>query len=163
MVLALYPGRFDPVTNGHLDIASRAAAMFDQLVIAIYELPEDRTLFTTAERVEMFARAVSSNGRIKVTQFSGLIVDFARQQKANVLVRGIRAVTGFETEFDIALMNKKMAPEIESVYLMASLEHLFLSGTRIREVSSLGYDVKGLVPDHVSEALESKFKRKTEA
>ena len=163
MVLALYPGRFDPVTNGHLDIAKRAAALFDEVVIAIYDLPDDRTLFTTKERVEMFSRAVSANGRIRVVPFSGLIVDFAREQKAGVLVRGIRAVTGFETEFDMALMNKKMAPEIESVYLMASLDHLFLSGTRIREVSSLGYDVKGLVPDHVSEALESKFKRKSEA
>jgi pantetheine-phosphate adenylyltransferase len=163
VVLALYPGRFDPVTNGHLDIARRASTLFEELIIAVYDLPEDRTLFTTAERVEMFARAVSTNGRIRVTPFSGLIVDFARKQGAGVLVRGIRAGGGFETEFDMALMNKKMAPEIESVYLMASLEHLFLSGTRIREVSSLGYDVKGLVPDHVSEALESKFKRRAEA
>lgn len=163
MVVALYPGRFDPVTNGHLDIAQRAAALFDEVVIAVYDLPEERTLFTTAERVEFFARAVSGNGCISVKPFSGLIVEFAREKKANVLVRGIRAVTGFETEFDMALMNKKMAPEIESVYMMASIEHLFLSGTRIREVSSLGYDVKGLVPDHVLEALESKFKRKTEA
>lgn len=162
MVLALYPGRFDPVTNGHLDIARRAASLFDEVIIAIHDLPSERTLFSTEERVDFFARAVSSNTCIRVTPFSGLIVDFARKREANVLVRGIRAVTGFETEFDMALMNKKMAPEVESVYLMASIEHLFLSGTRIREVSSLGYDVKGLVPDHVLEALERKFKRKTE-
>lgn len=161
MVLALYPGRFDPVTNGHLDIARRAAALFDQLIIAVYDLPAERTLFSTEQRVDFFAQAVSNNRCISVTPFRGLVVDFARKSGAAVLVRGIRAVTGFETEFDMALMNKKMAPGVESVYLMASIEHLFLSGTRIREVSSLGYDVRGLVPDQVLEALATKFERKT--
>jgi pantetheine-phosphate adenylyltransferase len=159
VVRAIYPGRFDPVTNGHLDIAMRAAQLFDEVVVAIYELPAERTLFSTEQRVSFFQRAVAKNSAVSVVPFSGLIVDFAREQKANALVRGIRAVTGFEAEFDMALMNKKMAPEVESVYLMASLEHLYLSGTRIREVSSLGYDVRGLVPDHVVEALEARFKR----
>ncbi|MEX2238704.1 MAG: pantetheine-phosphate adenylyltransferase [Dehalococcoidia bacterium] len=163
MVRAIYPGRFDPVTNGHLDIALRAASLFDEVVIAIYDLPSERTLFSTEERVAMFSGAVRDNGRISVQPFKGLIVDFARERGAGVLVRGIRAVTGFEAEFDMALMNKKMAPEIESVYLMASIDHLFLSGTRIREVSSLGYDVRGLVPDHVFEALQVKFERNVEA
>jgi pantetheine-phosphate adenylyltransferase len=163
LVLAVYPGRFDPVTNGHFDIARRAAALFDELVIAVYDLPDEITLFNTKERVDLFARAVSSNGAIKVMPFKGLIVEFAQSLRAQVLVRGIRAVTGFEAEFDMALMNKKMAPDLESVYLMASLEHLYLSGTRIREVSSLGYDVRGLVPDHVMAALEAKLKAKPEA
>ncbi|MPZ21974.1 MAG: pantetheine-phosphate adenylyltransferase [Dehalococcoidia bacterium] len=162
VVVALYPGRFDPVTKGHLDIAMRAAALFDELIIAIYDLPSDRTLFSTVERVDFFARAVKAESKIRVLPFAGLVVDFARKQEASVLVRGIRAVTGFETEFDMALMNKKMAPQIESVYLMASLDHLFLSGTRIREVSSLGYDVRGLVPDHVLQALDEKFSPPTE-
>jgi pantetheine-phosphate adenylyltransferase len=157
LLTAVYPGRFDPVTNGHVDIAQRAASLFKRVVSAIYDLPPDRSLFTTQERVAMFAAAVSRLGNIDVMPFDGLVVDFARKQRARVLVRGIRAVTDFEAELDMALMNKKMAPEIESVYLMASLEHLYVSGHRIREVSSLGYDVGELVPPHVEAALEKKF------
>ncbi len=157
MATAVYPGRFDPVTYGHLDIARRAAAMFDRVVVAVYDL--DGSLFTVEERVAMFEKAVSDLPSVTVKPFKGLVVGFARGEKANVLVRGIRAVTDFETEFDMALMNAKMAPEIESVYLMASLEHLFVSGRRIREVASLGYDVSDLVPPHVAEALGRRFGR----
>jgi pantetheine-phosphate adenylyltransferase len=118
-------------------------------------------LFTTEERVELFRTAVKHLEHVEVKSFTGLVVDFARKERASVLVRGIRAVTDFEAELDMALMNKKMAPEIESVYLMASLEHLYVSGHRIREVASLGYDVGELVPSHVIAALEGKFgKRK---
>jgi pantetheine-phosphate adenylyltransferase len=126
------------------------------LIVAVLDLPEGY-LFTTDERVGFFARAVESMPNVSVTPYSGLTVDFARRQEANVLVRGIRAVTGFEAEFDMALMNKRMAPQIESVYLMASLDHLFISGSRIREVSRLGYDVTDLVPQHVAAALDEKF------
>ncbi len=157
MVTALYPGRFDPVTNGHLDIARRAASLFDRLVVGVYDLPPDRSLFTTQERVELFRQAVADLPNVEVKPFSGLTVDFARREGARVLVRGIRAVTDFEAEFDMALMNKRMAPEVESIFLMASLEHLFVSGHRIREVASLGYDVRGLVPSHVAEALRRKL------
>jgi len=160
LIIAIYPGRFDPVTNGHLDIARRAATLFDQVIVGVYDLPPDRSLFTTEERVELFRQAVASLPNVEVKPFSGLTVDFARQEGAKVLVRGIRAVTDFEAEFDMALMNKRMAPEIESVFLMASLEHLFVSGHRIREVASLGYDVSGLVPPHVAEALKRKLKEK---
>jgi pantetheine-phosphate adenylyltransferase len=152
----VYPGRFDPVTNGHLDIARRAAELFDRLIVAVLDLRKDY-LFTTDQRVEMFTKAVEPMPNVSVTSYSGLTVDFARSQKANVLVRGIRAVTGFEAEFDMALMNKRMAPQIESVYLMASLDHLFISGSRIREVTRLGYDVSDLVPAHVAAALQEKF------
>jgi pantetheine-phosphate adenylyltransferase len=155
--VAVYPGRFDPVTYGHLDIAQRAASMFAHLVVAVYDQTE--ALFPVEERVAMFQEAVKDLPNVSVKPFSGLVVDFARQEKASVLVRGIRAVTDFETEFDMALMNKKMAPEVESVYLMASLEHLFVSGRRIREVASLGYDVSDLVPPHVAEALRRRFGR----
>jgi pantetheine-phosphate adenylyltransferase len=155
--IALYPGRFDPVTNGHVDIAQRAASLFEQVVIAIYDLPADRSLFTTGERVSMFAEAVRHLPTVDVKPFTGLVVDFARKEQAKVMVRGIRAVTDFEAELDMALMNKKMAPEIEAVYLMASLEHLYVSGHRIREVASLGYDVGELVPPHVEKALEKKL------
>jgi len=158
LAVAVYPGRFDPVTNGHLDIARRTAALFERLVVAVYDLPED-SLFTAGERVELFTQAVANLGleNVIVKPFSGLVVDFARRESANVLVRGIRALTDFEAEFDMALMNKKMAPEIESVYMMASLDHLFISGRRIREVASLGYDVSNLVPEHVGEALRRRL------
>ena len=156
MTIAVYPGRFDPVTNGHMDIVLRASKLFDRLVVAVVDVSEG-ALFTTAERVALFSKATEHCPNVSVQSFSGLTVEFARAQGAGVLVRGIRAVTGFEAEFDMALMNKRMAPEIESVYLMSSLEHLFISGSRIREVASLGYDVTNLVPAHVSEALRVKL------
>jgi len=161
LLTALYPGRFDPVTNGHVDIAQRAASLFDRVVVAVYDLPPQSSLFSTEERVAMFAQAIKHVKHVEVKPFTGLVVDFARTQGAKVLVRGIRAVTDFEAELDMALMNKKMAPEIEAVYLMASLEHLYISGTRIREVASLGYDVGELVPSHVIAALEKKFGKKS--
>lgn len=158
-MLAIYAGRFDPATNGHLDLVTRAARLFDQLIVAVYELPSDRSMFSTDERVDMMRRSVAEQGNIEVMQFSGLLTEFARAQRAEVLVRGIRAVTDFYAEFDQALMYKTMAPEIEQVYLMSSLEHLFISATRIREVYTLGYDVRALVPAPVAEALERKFAR----
>ncbi|MDP2674125.1 MAG: pantetheine-phosphate adenylyltransferase [Dehalococcoidia bacterium] len=161
MVAAVYPGRFDPVTLGHVDIAQRAATLFDRVVVAVYELPPSGCLFTTEQRVSLFAEAVRHIEHVEVKSFTGLIVDFAREEAAKALVRGIRAVTDFEAEFDMALMNSKMAPEIDSVYLMASLEHLFVSGHRIREVASMGYDVGELVPPRVAEALREKFGGKT--
>jgi pantetheine-phosphate adenylyltransferase len=159
LATALYPGRFDPVTNGHVDIAQRAASMFAEVVVAVYDLAPKDCLFSTTQRVSMFTDAVEHLPNVTVKTFDGLVVDFARKAGANVLVRGIRAVTDFEAELDMALMNKTMAPEIESVYLMASLEHLYISGHRIREVARLGYDVGDLVPTDVAAMLEKKFKR----
>ena len=157
MLTAIYPGRFDPVTNGHVDITQRAASMFSRVVVAVYDLKSAQSLFSTEERVSLFKDAVRHLDHVEVKAFTGLVVDCARKERAHVLVRGIRAVTDFEAELDMALMNKKMAPEIESIYLMASLEHLYVSGHRIREVASLGYDVGELVPSHVIAALEGKF------
>lgn len=160
MHIAVYPGRFDPVTSGHVDIAQRAASLFERVVVAVYDLEPDKCLFSTDERSEMFREAVKHLKNVEVKPFDGLVVDFARSERARVLVRGIRAVTDFEAELDMALMNKKMAPEIESVYLMASLEHLYISGHRIREVSGLGYDVGELVPPHVAAELEARNSEK---
>lgn len=154
MAVALFPGRFDPVTNGHRDIARRASKLFERVIVAPVELKH--ALFTTEERAELLRTALADLPNVEVQIFSGLTVDFARKVGAKVIVRAMRAVTDFEAEFDMALMNKKMAPEIESLYLMTSLEHLFISGTRIREVSALGYDVSDLVPPHVVEALRKK-------
>ena len=158
MTVALFPGRFDPVTNGHRDIARRAARLFDRVIMAPVHLNQN-FLFSTDERVDLVAKAMTDTPNIEVQPFSGLTVEFARRVGATVIVRAMRAVTDFEAEFDMALMNKKMAPEIESMYLMASLDHLFISGTRIREVSALGYDVSDLVPAHVSEAIMKKLGR----
>jgi pantetheine-phosphate adenylyltransferase len=158
VTLAMFPGRFDPVTNGHRDIALRAARLFDRVVVAVVDLRQNY-LFSTDERVELFREAVADIPSIEVRSFSGLTVQFAQSLGADVIVRSMRAVTDFEAEFDMALMNKKMAPEVESVYLMASLDHLFISGTRIREVSALGYDVSDLVPAHVFAALQKKYGR----
>ena len=154
---AIYPGRFDPVTNGHLDIVRRAATLFGQVTVGVYRLPETACLFDVDERVDMLKKAVGWIDAVNVKAFDGLVVDFARKEGAKILVRGIRAVTDFEAELDMALMNKKMAPELESVYLMTSLEHLYVSGHRIREVASLGSDVGELVPSHVAKALEERF------
>ncbi len=156
MAVAVFPGRFDPVTNGHVDIAARGSKLFERLVVAVVAL-EKGSLFTTDERVAMFSQAVEKYPNVSVKPYHGLTVDFAKEEHASVLVRGIRAVTGFEAEFDMALMNKRMAPEVESVYLMSSIEHLFISGSRIREVARLGYDVANLVPEHVRQALQAKF------
>jgi pantetheine-phosphate adenylyltransferase len=157
LTTAIFAGRFDPVTNGHLDIARRAAILFDDLVIAVADTKS--TLFTTEERVELFRKAISDHGHVRVMPYTGLTVDFARQQGATVLVRSMRGGTDFDYEFDMALMNRKMAEEIESVYLISRLEYLYISGTRIREVASLGYDVSELVPAHVAEALRKKLGR----
>jgi pantetheine-phosphate adenylyltransferase len=154
---ALFAGSFDPVTNGHLDIARRAAALFDRLVVAVGLRAERSALFSADERVEMFREAVKDQENVEVMAYDGLTVEFARKVGASVLIRSMRVVTDFYEEFDMALMNRKMAPEIESVYLMSQLENLFISGSRIRELASLGRDVSDLVPSHVAAALHKKL------
>jgi pantetheine-phosphate adenylyltransferase len=159
LTIALFPGFFDPVTNGHLDIARRSATLFDHVVVGVADsaITHSSTLFTTEERVQLFAEAVKGEPKIEVMPYTGLTVDFARKHGATVLIRSMRGNTDFESEFDQALMNRRMAPQIESVYLIASLEYLFISGTRIREVAALGYNVSDFVPAHVNEALRKKF------
>ena len=157
MTIALFAGRFDPVTNGHLDIARRSAVLFDSVVIGVAD--SSITLFSTEERVSLFKGATSDQPNVKVMPYKGLTVDFARRQDATVLIRSMRGSTDFESEFDMSLMNQRMAPEIESVYLIARLEYLFISGSRIREVASLGFDVSDFVPAHVAEALKKKLGR----
>ncbi len=155
MITALFAGRFDPVTNGHLDIARRAAALFESLVVGVAE--SGSTLFSTEERVELFQEAIRDQSHVSVLPYSGLTVDFARREAATVLIRSMRGTTDFEDEFDMALMNRSMAPEIESLYLISRLENLFISGTRIREVASLGSDVTSFVPAHVVTAFAKKL------
>ncbi len=158
MTTALFPGRFDPVTNGHRDVGLRAARLFEHVIVAPVELRQGY-LFSSEERTALLKKAFADIKKIEVRPFSGLTVDFAKEVGATVIVRAMRAVTDFEAEFDMALMNKKMAPGIESIYLMTSLDYLYVSGTRIREVSALGYDVSDLVPAHVFAALQKKHGR----
>ena len=158
MTVALYAGRFDPVTNGHLDIVERAARLFDQVVIGV--AASRSTIFSLEERIELFEQAVAGIGltHVRTTAISGLTVDEAKAQGAQILVRGLRA-GDFAYEFDMALMNRNMAPDIESVYLMTALEHLFVSATRIRELASFGRDVSEFVPSNVGDAILKKFKK----
>lgn len=157
MTVALYPGSFDPPTNGHIDIATRAAALFEKLVVAVYDTPSKQLLFNTKERVELLRRAVASVPNIEVVPYTGLTVEFARKIGARVIVRGLRMSSDFEREFEMALMNKKVAPDIELVCLMANLEYQFLSSSLLKEVGLLGGEISSLVPKHIAEALRKKF------
>ncbi len=159
MTTALYPGSFDPVTKGHLDIVARAAALFDKLVIGVYDTPQKRLLFTTEERVDLMKRAVAHMPNVEVKQYGGLTIDFARKVKAQTIVRGLRMSSDFEREFELAMMNKKLAPNVDLVCLMASLEYQFLSSSLLKEAASLGGNITDLVPAHVARALQKKFKK----
>ena len=157
MKKAVFGGKFDPVHTRDLDIVRRAVPRFDEIVVAVYEPPA--TIFTIDERVQMFKEAVKDLPHVQVQPFSSLIVDFARSHGAKIIVRSMRGMTDFEYEADMSLMNRRMAPEIESLFLMSTLENLFIRSSRIREVAPLGYDVSDLVPPNVAKALRQKFGR----
>lgn len=157
MVTAIYPGSFDPLTNGHLDIAVRASKLFDHVTVAVYDASPKALLFNTTERLDLFAQATGGLGNINVVPFTGLMVECARSLGAQVVVRGLRAGRDFDDEFEMALMNKRLAPDVEAVFLMTSLEWQFLSSTRVRELARLGADIGDLVPPHVVAALRAKL------
>ena len=156
MTIAIYPGTFDPITNGHLDIATRAAKLFEKLIIAVYISPEKQPIFTIEERVELVKRAIVNLPNVEVHCFKILTGDFARRVKASAMVRGLRMAADFEREFDMAMMNKRLYPDLELVCLMSSVEYQFLSSTLLKEAVSLGGDVSDLVPEHVAVALKKK-------
>jgi len=157
LTVAIYPGSFDPITNGHLDIVKRASSIFERLIIAVYDIPLKSLLFTAAERVELAQKAVVDFKNVQVTSYSGITVEYARQSKAQVLVRGLRASSDFEREFEMALMNKKLAPDIELVCFMANLRYQFLSSSLLKEIIKLGGNLDDMVPAHVSAALKKKL------
>lgn len=156
MTIAIYPGSFDPVTNGHLDIIIRAAKLFDKLIIGVYDTPDKSLLFTTEERAELVRQAVATLPNVEVRVFSGLAVNFAKKVKARTMVRGLRVSADFEREFDLAMMNKKLSPDIELVCLMSDLKYQFLSSSLLKEAARLGGSVDDLVPKHVAVALRKK-------
>jgi pantetheine-phosphate adenylyltransferase len=157
MTNAIYPGTFDPVHNGHIDIAIRAAEMFDHLTIAIYDRPLKHLLFATEERSRMIEEAVKGVSNIAVATYNQLTVEYAKAVGARVVVRGLRVISDFELEFQMALTNKKLAPEIEFVCLMTSEEYAFLSASTVKEIAMLGGCVTGMVPPNVAEAMKIKF------
>lgn len=158
MTIAIYPGSFDPITNGHLDIVTRAAKLFDKLIIGIYKNPNKHVLFTTEERVDLARQSTANLPNVEVESFSGLAVGFAKKKQAQVMVRGMRMTSDFEREFELAMMNKNLDPELELVSFMANLKYQFLSSSLLKEVASLSGNIDDLVPKHVAEALRRKSK-----
>ena len=154
---AVYPGSFDPVTLGHVDLAKRAAALFDKVIVAVYATPTKDLLFDVEERISLFSKTVESLTNVEVVRFEGLVVRFVQEVGANVIVRGLRTGSDFEYEFDMAIMNRRLAPEVDMVSFMTSQDHMFLSSSLIKEVAMLGGDITGMVPPHVAQAVYEKF------
>jgi pantetheine-phosphate adenylyltransferase len=157
MVVAVYPGTFDPLTYGHMDIIERGASLFGKLVVGIYENPSKQPLFPLKQRVELVRKAVVGLPNVHVKPFKGLTVDFIHRLGGRVMIRGLRANSDFEREFEMALMNRKLAPDIELLCLMTSSQYQFLSSSLIKEVAKLGGCLEGMVPDHVAIALSKQF------
>ena len=160
MVTAIYPGTFDPVHNGHVDVAGRASKLFDKLIIGVYDSPPKNLLFNTEERVEMFSKAVVNKKNVEVVPFSGLAVDFAIKVNAGFILRGLRAGIDFEVEFEMAHMWRNLFPNIDVVCVMSALEHQFIHSSRIKEVAQLGGNVEKLVPPGVSDLISEKLNQK---
>ncbi len=158
MVKAVFPGTFDPIHYGHIDIARRAARLFDEVVIAVYDRPLKSLLFSPEERIALVKEALRDQPRLQVMGYSGLTVDFCRQVGAQVIVRGLRVFSDFEFEFRMALANHRLAPDVEIVIFITNEEHTFLSASTVREIASLGGDVSSMVPPHVNAALREKLK-----
>jgi pantetheine-phosphate adenylyltransferase len=158
MIRAVFPGTFDPIHYGHVDIAYRAARLFDEVVVAVYDRPLKSLLFSPKERIELAKKALQDDDKFTVVGYSGLTVEFCKKIDAQVIVRGLRVFSDFEYEFRMALANHRLSPEIEVVALITHEEHTFLSGATVREIASLNGDVSSLVPPHVEVALKKRFK-----
>ncbi len=157
MKYAIYPGSFDPVTNGHLNLVRRGLRMFDRLIVAVANNSRKQPLFDIDERLELLRRCLGDDGRVEVDSFEGLLVDYAKRKKVPVVLRGLRAVSDFEYEFQMANMNRKLSPEIETIFMMTGEAHFYISSGFVREVARLGGSVKDLVPDPVLEKLAERF------
>ena len=155
--VALFPASFDPLTNGHLDIVHRSLRVFDELVVAVAKNLDKRTTFSLEERIAMLEAVVGAEPGVRITAFAGLTVDFAREVGADVVIRGVRAISDFEYEFEMALMNKHLSPDVESVFMMASQQYLYVSSSRLKELVRLGRDVAEFVPPVVAKHLREKL------
>jgi pantetheine-phosphate adenylyltransferase len=155
--LAIYPGSFDPLTNGHLDLIKRALQLYDKIIIAVATNSRKNTLFSVEERIDLIKNVTKEWDRIEIDTFDGLTVDYARKREAKIIIRGLRAVTDFDYEYAISLMNSKLAPEVETVFLMANNEHSFISSTIVKEVARHGRAVSNQVPELVNAALLRKY------
>ena len=156
---AIYPGSFDPVTNGHLDVIERARKLFDEVIVAVAHNDEKQPLFTFQERLDLLQQTVGKIDNVRISQFGGLLVEFAVEQKAVAVIRGLRAVSDFEFEFQMALMNRKLESAVETIFLMPKEEYTYLSSRIIKEMARLGGDVSSFVPAGVARALGKKFTR----
>jgi pantetheine-phosphate adenylyltransferase len=152
-ITAVYPGTFDPITNGHSDLIERAAKLYSQVIVAVAKEPQKRTVFSCDERVALAASVLAPLANVEVCSFDNLLVDFVRQRNARVILRGLRAVSDFEYEFQLAGMNRHLAPGIETMFLMPAEKYSYISASLVREIASLGGDVSGFVHDEVSAAL----------
>jgi pantetheine-phosphate adenylyltransferase len=157
MKRAIYPGSFDPITNGHLDVIERALKLFDQVVVAVAQNDEKQPLFSLAERLDLLQQALGKMNNVRIAQFQGLLVDFAAAEKASAVIRGLRAVSDFEFEFQMALMNRKLESSVETIFLMPKEEYTYLSSRLVKEIARLGGDVSKFVPNVVARALGDKF------
>jgi pantetheine-phosphate adenylyltransferase len=153
----VYPGSFDPVTNGHLDVIQRAATIFDEVIVAVARNAEKRALFSTEERMELLQKSTAHLEKVRVASFQGLLVNFAKEQGASAVVRGLRAISDFEFEFQMALMNRKLEPTLETLFLMPREEYTSLSSRVVKEIAQLGGDIAPFVPPPVLESLSKKF------
>ena len=159
MRTAVYPGSFDPITYGHVDLVKRSLAIADRVVIGVLGNSAKQALFPSGERVEQVRRAVRGMRRVEVESFDGLLVDFFRRKRASMVIRGLRAVSDFEYEFQMALTNRRLLRSVETVFLMPAERYIFLSSSAVKEIARLGGSVKGLVPPHVAAALRAKYSR----
>jgi len=159
LTVAVYPGTFDPVHNGHVDVAMRAARLFERLIVGVYDRPQKSLMFTTDERVAMFREAVADAENITVERYSGLTVDFVKHLGADCIVRGLRVISDFELEYQMALTTRKLAPTVDMVCLMTSLEFAFISSSIVKEIAASGVSVRQFVPLHVDEAIRQHLER----
>lgn len=159
MKIAVYPGSFDPITHGHIDIVKRASKMFDRIIVAVAEREPKKPIFTLEKRVALAKKVLANLKNVEVVGFNNLLIDFVRQKKANTIIRGIRAVVDFDYEFQMVVTNRKLAPEIETIFFMPSAEYFYLSASLVKEIAALGGRISCFVPEPVAQALKKKFNK----
>ncbi|MBR6728937.1 MAG: pantetheine-phosphate adenylyltransferase [Clostridia bacterium] len=159
MSIAVYPGSFDPITNGHLDIIRRGSAMFDEVIVAVLHNSSKKPLFSAEERVHLIEKSITSLPNCRAVAFDGLLVDFVKQQGASVVIKGLRAITDFEYEFQMALLNKKLSPEIETLFLVTNANYSYVSSSIVKEIANLGGNFADLLPSEIYEDVKQKIKK----